>query len=217
MDLAVGALAAAGCGVAALGVPALVRALPGPAGDVAAVPGFRSRAVLLSAVAGGLVGGAVGAAWPLLFLLPLVPVGVALGLVDATAHLLPTRLIWPSLAVTAVLAAVVALVEGDGRAYATAVAAAVIVLVIFHVLWWIQPEGMGYGDVRLAVLVAFALGYLGLGAVAIGVYGAFVVFALVGMGRAVVRRDRRALREALPFGPFLLVGALVATVLTGGG
>lgn len=215
MALVVGVLAALGCGVAALGVPAVLGRLPGQPGDVGRRPGLRWRAVLLSAVAGGSIGAAIGVGPTLLFLLPLVPLGVALGLVDAHTHLLPTRLVWPGLAVTAVLAAVAALVGADAAAYQRAVVAALVVWAVFHALWWVHPDGMGYGDVRLSTLLGFALGYLGWAEVVLGVYGAFVVFALASVARAVVRRDRGVLREALPFGPFLLVGSLAAVVAGG--
>jgi leader peptidase (prepilin peptidase)/N-methyltransferase len=72
---------------------------------------------------------------------------------------------------------------------------------------------MGYGDVRLATLVGFQLGFLGTTELLTGFYASFVLFAVVGITRAVRRRQRAALREALPFGPFLLVGALLGIVL----
>ena len=214
-DPLVGVLAAAACGGAGVAVPGVVRRLPGPAGAVGRSSALRRQAVLLGAVAGGVVGWAVGLDGPLLFLLPLVPVGAALGLIDARTHLLPTRLIWPSLGVTAALAGAVAIGSGEGAAYLRALLAAAVVLAVCHALWWLQPEGLGYGDVRLATLLAFPLGYLGWGSVLLGVYGAFVVFAVVGLGRALARRDRGALREPLPFGPFLLVGAVVAVAVHG--
>nr|WP_258562661.1 prepilin peptidase [Nocardioides sp. MAH-18] len=141
-------------------------------------------------------------------MLPLVPVQVALGLIDWHTHLLPTRLIWPSLAVAAVLACVAALADGDAATIIGAAVAGAASLVAFHALWWLHPAGMGYGDVRLATLVGFELGVLGTAEWLVGFYASFVLFALVGIGRAVRRRQRAALRDALPFGPFLLVGAL---------
>ena len=215
VDAGVGMLAAVGCGVAGLGVPALVATLPGPPGAVAARPGTRTWSVLLCAGSGAVVGVGVGADWALLVLLPLVPIGVALALVDAHTHLLPTRLIWPSLAAAVVLGAVAALLGHDAGDLLRAVVAAAVTFGLFHALWWVHPAGMGYGDVRLSALVGFALGYLGGTEVLLGVYGAFVAFALAGVVRAVRRRQRAALREPLPFGPFLLAGALAGIVLAG--
>lgn len=210
------ALGALLCGAAGLAVPALVGRLPDPTmAAVAARSRLRTWAVVLSALSGALVGGSVGLDWPLLFLLPLVPVAVALALVDLHTHLLPTRVVWPATAGTVVLGVVAALLEGDGGALARAAIGGLLVFAVFHALWWIHPAGMGYGDVRLSVVVGFALGYLGWAELVVGVYGAFVVFAVVGVARAVARRNRAALREPLPFGPFLLAGALAGIVLGG--
>lgn len=222
-DVVAAALGAVVCGVAGLGVPALISRIPEPASaapdapprytPVAARPGLAWRAALVSAAAGGLVGASLGLVWPLLYLLPLVPVAVALGVVDLHTHLLPTRVIWPTLGATALLAVVAALLDGDGDALVRAVVGGLVVFVCFHALWWVYPAGMGYGDVRLSALVGFALGYLGWAELVVGVYGAFLVFALLGVARALVRRDRGALRTPLPFGPFLLVGALGGVTL----
>lgn len=222
-DVAAAALGAVVCGVAGLGVPALISRIPEPASaaaddppryaPVAARPGLAWRAALVSAAAGGLVGASLGLAWPLVYLLPLVPVAVALGVVDLHTHLLPTRVIWPTLGATALLAVVAALLDGDGDALVRAAVSGLVVFGCFHALWWVYPAGMGYGDVRLSALVGFALGYLGWAELVVGVYGAFLVFALLGVVRALVRRDRGALRTPLPFGPFLLVGALGGVVL----
>ena len=59
------------------------------------------------------------------------------------------------------------------------------------------PGGMGYGDVRLSALVGFVLGYLGWAELLVGVYGAFLVFAVLGRrcGRSRAG-DRSALRDA---------------------
>lgn len=215
LDPLAGLLAAIACGLTGLGVPALVGHLPGPAGEVARGPGVRRRAVLLSAVAGAVVGACLGRDWALLVLLPLVPAGVALGLVDARTHLLPTRLIWPGLALAAALAVVAAAASGDPRSLVEAVVAGSLSFAVGHLLWWMHPDGLGYGDVRLAALLGFALGFVSPAAWLTGFYAGLVLFALAGIGRAVQRRDPVALREPVPFGPFLLAGALVGVVVAG--
>ena len=75
----------------------------------------------------------------------------------------------------------------------------------FWVLWWFHSAGMGFGDVRLAALLGFALGQLGWGEVVVGAYSGFLVFGLPGLLLAIVRRDRALLKSAFPFGPFMLV------------
>ena len=100
---------------------------------------------------------------------------------------------------------------GDyGRAWlaALAVTAALLALAL------IGPSGLGMGDVKLAPALGLFLGFLGWEAVLVGVAAGFVLAAVAGV--ALLARDaiaRRAvtgaLRRALPFGPFLLLGTLV--------
>lgn len=225
LDAAAAVLGAVVCGVAGLGVPALIARIPEPAtaapddppryAPVAARPGLGRRSAAVSAAAGALVGASSGPDWALLYLLPLVPVAVALGVVDLRTHLLPTKVVWPALGMVVVLSVAAALLAGDSGALIRAAVGGLMVFALFHALWWIHPAGMGYGDVRLSALVGFALAYLGWGELVTGVYGAFLAFALLGVARALVRRDRAALRTPVPFGPFLVAGALGGVVLGG--
>ena len=75
------------------GDPTGVRPRKVPYAAIAAGPGLAVRTAGASAAAGGLVGASLGWAWPLLYLLPLVPVGVALAVVDWRTRLLPTGVI----------------------------------------------------------------------------------------------------------------------------
>ena len=235
MSLLAPALAAVLCGLGGLLVPELIARLPEPepeaAGEpdeaggvarpeelkepyaaIAAAPGLTTRSALVSAVAGALVGASTGWAWTLLFLLPLVPVAVALGIVDLRTKLLPSRIVLPAHAAVLVLAGVAAAITSDGAAYVRALVAMLVVRSCFWVLWWIRSAGMGFGDVRLAALLGFTLGYLGWGQVFVGTYSSFLLFGVPGLLIALVRRDRAFLRTAFPFGPFMLVGALVGIV-----
>jgi leader peptidase (prepilin peptidase) / N-methyltransferase len=93
-----------------------------------------------------------------------------------------------------------------------ALIAMVVLRTVFWVLWWIHSAGMGFGDVRLSALLGFALGYLGWAQALVGIYAGFLLFVVPGIVVAIVRRDRRFLRVAIPFGPFLLVGAVIGVL-----
>ena len=181
--------------------------------DIAALPGLAWKCALASAVVAAVLGASVGWDWSLLFLLPLAPVGVALGLVDWRTRLLPTRVVLPTHGVVLVLAGLAAVLEHDGDAYVRALVAMLVLRSVFWVLWWIHSAGMGFGDVRLSALLAFALGYLGWPQALVGIYAGFLLFVVPGILVAVVRRDRRFLRTAIPFGPFLLGGALIGVTV----
>ena len=235
MSVLAAALAAVLCGLGGLLVPRLIAGLPEPdpepqaepdeAGGVAqpeelkepyaaiaASPRLRARSALAAAAAGALVGASTGWAWSLLFLLPLVPVGVALAVVDLRTKLLPSRIVLPAHAAVLALAGVAAAITHDGRAYVRALVAMLVVRSCFWVLWWIRTGGMGFGDVRLSALLGFTLGYLGWAQVLVGTYSSFLLFGVPGLLIALARRDRAFLKTEFPFGPFMLVGALLGVV-----
>jgi leader peptidase (prepilin peptidase) / N-methyltransferase len=208
-------------------VPVLIRRLPEPTpnpekkpdaepkepyGDIAAIPGLGWKSALASGACAALIGATVGWQWALAILVPLVPVCVALAVVDWRTRLLPTRLVLPATGVAILLGLIGWAVTRDPDDLVRAFIGLVAVRSFFWVLWWFHSAGMGFGDVRLAALLGFALGYLGVGELVVGAYAGFLVFGLPGLLLAVVRRDRALLRSAFPFGPFMLVGALIGIV-----
>ncbi|WP_107774249.1 prepilin peptidase [Nocardioides sediminis] len=180
--------------------------------DLAARPHLAVRSALASFLAGALLGAATGWDWPLVWLVPLVPVAVALSFVDWHTRLLPRLVVLPATLATAVAMVAVGLAAGERDALVRALVAMVAVRSFFWVLWFVRSAGMGFGDVRLAALVGLVLGWVGWGTVAVGVWIGFVAFAVPGVLLAVVRRDRALLRQAFPFGPFMAAGALVGLV-----
>jgi leader peptidase (prepilin peptidase) / N-methyltransferase len=181
--------------------------------DVAARPGLAARCALVAAAAGGLVGWAVGWQPVLLGLLPLVPVAVGLAVVDWRTHLLPSVVVLPATGVLLALAVLGAVVTGERDDLLRGVLGLVLARSFYWVLWSIRSAGMGFGDVRLAALLGLALGYLGWAELVVGVYAGFLVFGVPGLAVALLRRDRSLLRRPLPFGPAMMVGALVGVVV----
>ena len=181
-----------------------------PYATIAARRGLRWRASLATAVVAGILGGAVGWTPALSFLLYLAVVGVALAVVDWHTRLLPTKVIAPSYLVVAVLAALAAWTEGDPGLLVGAGLGWLVAGGTFFLLWFIYPRGMGYGDVRLSGVLGIALGYLGWSELLVGVYAGFVVGAVGGLGLSLLRIVDR---KAYPFGPFMLVGAVLGVVL----
>lgn len=180
--------------------------------DLAARSHLGALAAVVSLVAGALVGAATGWDWPLVWLVPLVPVAIALSYVDWHTRLLPRLVVLPATLATVLAMVVVGLASDERDALVRALVAMVAVRSFFWLLWFVRSAGMGFGDVRLAALVGLVLGWVGWGAVAIGVWVGFVAFAVPGLLLAVVRRDRALLKQAFPFGPFMAAGALVGLV-----
>ena len=173
-------------------------------------PGCAGRPPWSRALAGGLLGARIGWHPALLFLLYLVPVCVALSVVDWRTRYLPTRLIAPSYVVVGVLAVLAAALTSDWAALATSVVGWLATFAFFWLLWRLLPAGgMAYGDVRLAGLLGMALGWIGVPQLTLGLYTAFVLGGVVGLLLTLVKVFHH---RHSPFGPHLCLGALLGVV-----
>jgi leader peptidase (prepilin peptidase)/N-methyltransferase len=70
---------------------------------------------------------------------------------------------------------------------------------------------MGLGDVKLAGVLGLYLGWLGWSSVLVGTFAGFLLGGVLGVALLLVRRASG--RTAIPFGPFMLAGALLAVFL----
>jgi leader peptidase (prepilin peptidase)/N-methyltransferase len=178
--------------------------------DIAGLRGLAWKSALASGLCGALLGAGLGWSWPLVFLVPLVPVSVALSVVDWRTRLLPTRVISPTYLGVIGLVVVCWLATGDTGDLVRAGAGGLIAGGFYYLLWLVYPRGMGFGDVRLSGVVGIALGYLGWQELLVGVYAGFLLGGVLGGTLALLRRVDR---KGYPFGPFMLLGALVGVVL----
>lgn len=144
--------------------------------------------------------------------------GVALALIDLAHQRLPFAVtgVAAVLATTALGAHWVWLglaAEGSalGAAWAAAwpaLAGAAGWLAVYAGIWLLTSgRGMGLGDVALAPVLGLVLGAVGLDASAVGLAAGFALGALTGV--VLLATGRAGRRTAIPFGPFMLVGAAV--------
>jgi len=183
-----------------------------PYAAIAALPGLRWKAAAASATVAALLAARTGLTWGLLPLLYLVPVGVALALVDWRTRLLPTRLIAPSYVVVVLLCLLAALVSGETADLVRAGWGWLVAGGIFLLLWLVHPRGMGYGDVRLSGVLGIALGQLGWGELLVGIWAGFL---LGGVAGGILAALRVVDRKGYPFGPFMLLGGVIGVVWGG--
>ena len=109
---------------------------------------------------------------------------------------------------------VAAVTTGDLPALASAGLGAVGLGVFYLLLVVVPGAGMGRGDAQLAVVIGGCLGWLGLTAVVTATIAAVLLAAgHVLTGLAAGRMGRR---DAVPFGPFMLIGALIAVATSAG-
>lgn len=134
-------------------------------------------------------------------------ISVALALIDIDTHRLPDRIVLPSYVVGIVLLGGAAVLSQDIGALLSALAGGAVLVAVYLALALIRPGGMGLGDVKLAGAIGILLGYLGLGPLLVGAFGAFLLGGLFSIVLLALRRAGR--RSGIPFGPWMLAGAWI--------
>jgi leader peptidase (prepilin peptidase)/N-methyltransferase len=177
-----------------------------PYRDLARSRSLGPRLALAGAAVGALVGWRLGAVPVLGVWVYVGAVAVVLGYLDARTRLLPTRIIAPSYVVVVALLGVAAALDGAPGPLLRAGLGWLVMGGFYFLLWLVYPAGMGYGDVRLAGLLGLALGYLGWAETLAGMYAGFLLGAI---GGGVLAVAGLVDRKRYPFGPFMLLGALV--------
>jgi leader peptidase (prepilin peptidase) / N-methyltransferase len=181
-----------------------------PYAELARWPGLPYAAALAVAVCAGLLAWRLGWHPALPAWLYLVAAGVVLAYVDIRVHLLPNTIVLPSYPIVVVLLAAGALASGEWGAFLRAVICGAGLWALFAVVVLIYPAGMGFGDVKLAGLLGLGVGWFGAGNVVLGLVLSFCLGGLVSLVLVLTRRAGR--RSAVPFGPFLLIGFLMAAL-----
>ena len=130
-----------------------------------------------------------------------------IALIDLRHRIIPNRLTYPSLILFSL---VVVLARLIGEA-ADPVRAGIGLLLYGGILFIVAvvSRGMGMGDVKLAALIGLVLGSLGLRFVGVAA-GAAIAFG--GLGGLVALGMGKGRKSAIPFGPYLAAGAVVAGI-----
>ena len=151
-----------------------------------------------------------GLAWAVPAYLALAFVCLVLAVIDASTRLLPNRITYPAFPIVLGLLLVASVGLGDPGRLARGLLAAAAVGAFFLALALISPQGMGLGDVKLAPTLGLALGWLSWGAVVFGVFAGFLLGGLAGLAAiGLLGLTRKSL---LPFGPWLVTGALLGVL-----
>ena len=117
---------------------------------------------------------------------------------DLEHHLIPNRVVVPA----GVLVLLARTIDDPSIEWVAAALGAGLVLFL---IVFAYPKGMGMGDVKLAFLLGAALGVSVIVAVFFGFISAFVPAAIL-----LIRHGRAARKSAIPLGPFLALGGVLA-------
>ncbi|GAB3518129.1 prepilin peptidase [Arthrobacter monumenti] len=154
-----------------------------------------------------------GIGWELPAYAYMSAMAVALGFIDLKNKLLPNRFVLPSLAVAIGLLTFAAAGTDAWGALLRAILGGAAMFILYLIMALISPAGLGMGDVKLAAVLGVFLGFLGWNAWVVGLFSAFLIGGVAGLILILVRMATRS--STIPFGPPMLLGALIATYWTG--
>ncbi|WP_417555198.1 prepilin peptidase [Microbacterium sp.] len=190
--------------------------------------------VLFAAVAVGLALTGTAATprfWGILAILEVfAALSVVLTLIDLDVKRLPNAIVLPGWVAVVVLMLVTTLVSGAGPSTGSgtqalssgaagldwwpllrALIGGAALFLLYDIVRWISPRGMGGGDVKLAGLVGTVLGWFGWGALVVGAFAAFALGGVFGIALIIAGRAKRS--SGIPFGPWMLAGAWVGILV----
>ncbi len=172
------------------------------------VVGAGQLAVELVNAALWVIGGVrFGASAPLVPYLLLFSGLLALSLVDLRTYRLPDRITFPMLYASVVAIVVLSLVRHQPARILYAAGGSLGFFAFLAALALLSPRGMGWGDVKLGRLLGLWLGWIS----PLLVVHALLIAGLSGVAVGVVLLALRKGRSApFPFGPLLVLGAIVA-------
>jgi leader peptidase (prepilin peptidase)/N-methyltransferase len=138
----------------------------------------------------------------------LAVISAALASIDVAVRRLPDALTLPSYPAALVLLGVAAPFSHNGtRHLITALIGMAAAFTFFALQAFIYPAGIGWGDVKLSGVIGLYLGWFGARAVLTGLIGGYLLAAVAGLVLIAARQATR--KSHIPFGPFMLAGALV--------
>lgn len=156
----------------------------------------------------GLLAWKFGTRWALGAFGVLVSGLLALSWIDLKTKRLPRQITYATAALGVPLLALDSIVRGEPRRLVMMAAGAAIAFAFMAIVYVASRGGMGDGDVRLSPLLGAFLGWISLVLVPLGLFLGFLLGSVVGVGLIAVGKAGR--KTAVPFGPFLAAGTVLA-------
>ena len=133
--------------------------------------------------------------------------GVWVSVIDIRERILPKRILWPTAATVLVLYAAAVIAESEPLRILQVLLAAGSCGAIFAIIYYIYPEGMGFGDVRLVTVNGLAVGWFGISAAWVGIAAGFLLAFPLSVWFLLRHGVKKGLATQSPFGPFLVAGS----------
>jgi leader peptidase (prepilin peptidase)/N-methyltransferase len=158
-------------------------------------------------VLSGLLPLAIPSLWVLPAFLVFVWTMILLTVTDLDTKLIPNRILGPASVASIALLVLGYIPDTSSGSLIEAAIGGVAYFVVMLILALIVRGGLGFGDVKLALLIGVFAGYLSLGHVLVTGIGAFLIGGFVAAFLLVTRKSGR--KDAIPFGPFMTAAAIL--------
>ena len=157
-----------------------------------------------------------GASWVVVPYLVLFAALLVVSVIDIEHYRIPDRIVFPALGVSVPLIVVVSLVEGTPKSITCALVGAATYFVLLFIAHLVYPAGMGFGDVKLALLMGLFLGWVYadiLRGVTLVLF-ALMIGCVLGVVVGGVMALARGKNAAFPFGPALAASTVIAIMFS---
>ena len=134
---------------------------------------------------------------------------IALSVIDIDTKLLPKKIVYPTGAILIVFLTISSISTGEYHRLRDSAIVALAYSAFLFIVWFTSGgKAMGFGDVRLAVFLGFAMGYYGFIVSYLGMLASFCIGSIIGIAIATITKGGRKMK--IPFGPFLAAGTVLA-------
>ena len=141
---------------------------------------------------------------PLLYTLTISSLLIVIFVYDLKHYIIPDKIIYPAILVSGIFVWQHTTYNIQYTIYA-AIGASVFFAAMFFAS---RGKWMGFGDVKLAFFMGLFLGWPN---ILVGLFAAFMLGGIIGMGLIVC--GKKTMKSQVPFGPFLVTGTFIAMFL----
>jgi leader peptidase (prepilin peptidase)/N-methyltransferase len=143
----------------------------------------------------------------------LTQAGLLLSAIDIAVHRLPTGILIATAATIIAAIATASALRRSGDTLAQASLGALALGLTYTLIFLLNPQRIGAGDVRLAAVTGLTLGSCSWTTLILGATLPYLLAMPLALWSALRQRDDRRESDQIPFGPFLVGGAIIAAAI----